>query len=71
MPQIESLITQTEKHHSLFEECVRKLAYLFVPHSRTVRASFRSPLKADPRRSPPATRPPSMPSFRAPPEPRK
>jgi pyrophosphate--fructose-6-phosphate 1-phosphotransferase len=25
VPQIELLITQTEKHHSLFEECIRKL----------------------------------------------
>jgi pyrophosphate--fructose-6-phosphate 1-phosphotransferase len=26
VPQIELLITQTEKHHSLFEDCIRKLA---------------------------------------------
>lgn len=26
MAQIETLITQTEKHHSVFEECIRKLA---------------------------------------------
>jgi len=26
VPQIESLITHTEKHHSLFEECIRKLS---------------------------------------------